>query len=382
MLFFNLMMMSCASTMMIAALRAAIYLRRSKGEKGNTKAQFNRIKARIDELVKDGIIAPVDFKVQGYDLDGKRRKVLFNGGDIWNEGNRKSAFSVLSDREVITELFDEMAKGKYDVVYAESLDRFTRDPIEIGRSKMLELYRDKGKSFLSLTSNEGFTPDDLLGESVAITSLLWSGYAKRQEIAKGQAARIGSSLDKGYLLGPKPEFIGSGTKGAGLDYRKAWKLMEAYGETEKGRLKSPSAIALAIGKVNADGSGDNKWASTWYARFRDWNKLGVLDDWLTMVEQMNQWIENQPDRYAAITFKSNKRWQRLFKASRGFIGYPAGVHVAGTDEFVLFPNPVEIGLDILADVEDPLTIQSFKVNRVKVGSKKLLSAQTQPRGKK
>ena len=45
--------------------KTAIYLRRSKGEGGSTKAQLERIKPKIKELQTKGKIYPVDFAIVG-----------------------------------------------------------------------------------------------------------------------------------------------------------------------------------------------------------------------------------------------------------------------------------------------------------------------------
>ena len=337
-------------------LRAAVYLRRSEGESGSTQAQLDRILPLIEELEKKGAIYKVDRRVVGRDIAKKRR---FNArtdlalpGDIHNEGEGASGFSV-DNRPVMQGLFQRLEKDEYDVVLTETLDRLGRDYAELAFFA-LPMWREKGKTFFSLTDGD-YLSDDPLTEAVINTKLTWGGIAKKGEIKKAEKGRVGGAIDRGFFKSSSPEFLGTKGKQHGLNYRKAWALMQAYGEKPNGNVNNASAIAKEFGK-------DNKWALSWYKRLKAYDELGALEGWLTAYEAINAFTEALGG-YPRNQWRSNPMLKRIVKASSGFFGYPAGVNVAGTDEFVTFPNPVMVGLDALASVDDPQELEAFMVER-------------------
>jgi len=354
--------------------RMAVYIRRSEGESGNTKKQLARIRKQLKELEKSGKIAKLNMNIVGRDIEKKRRFNAKNDlalqGDIYNEGDRQSGFK-FEERPVFLELLRRMKEGQYDGIIVESMNRIARDFAGLSRLA-LPVWREDGKVILSLSDNQ-VLDDDRTNEAIINSQMTWGGIGKLGEIAKAETARLGDSVDKGYFKGSNPEFLGSGTKGAGLDYRRAYNLMKAYGENDRGNLNSPTAVGAEFKK-------DNKWASLWYKKLRGYDETGVLEDWLKSVEEINQFIRNIGG-YPGNAYKSTAV-KNILKSSTGFFAYPAGVNPAGTDEFVMFPVPIKVGLQELADNENPLEIESFEVKRTKLGSRKLHPIQTQPRSRK
>ena len=149
--------------------KVAVYIRRSKGESGDTKSQLNRIKKQIQKLVKDGKIKNVDFNIVGKDFDQKDRfnpaRDLSKQGDVFNEGDGKSAFGNAKKRPVLNELLRRMREGQYDAVIAESLDRFSRDPLDFA-TVALDLWREEDKQFASLTESVAYGSKNQLHEPI------------------------------------------------------------------------------------------------------------------------------------------------------------------------------------------------------------------------
>ena len=100
----------------------AVYLRRSQGETGDTKAQFDRIKSKISELEKSKQIKKLNRAIVGRDIDSKQRfnaeRDLAKTGDIYNEGNGLSGFK-FEERPVLVELIRRMREGQYDGILVE-----------------------------------------------------------------------------------------------------------------------------------------------------------------------------------------------------------------------------------------------------------------------
>jgi DNA invertase Pin-like site-specific DNA recombinase len=374
--------------------KAALYIRRSQGERGSTKGQLQRVKKIVQGLEKEGKIAKFNYGIQGRSIDKKYRGTKFDGkSDIWNEGDGKSAFGRIEEREVLVELLSELNKGTYDVVIMETLDRLTRDPIEIGSAGVVDLYRRKGKSFQSLTNDEmAFEPDNPTGEMIAIALLGFTTLSKKAEIMKAKEALTGdtgeSALDRGFVRGNTPEYLGRDTKSAGVSYRKLWNLFEAAGEqidkeTGKGKgiPNGTTELARLMGKVDWSAQRqthipNTKWIRQWYARMNAWNDLGVLEDWLKSYEAINQYISNVGPKHKH-NYKNDAGIKRILTAVRGFMAYPAGLNPKGTMEFVVFPKPHKVGLAEIASVDNPTSLAKFKVIRKPLGSKKLTDVQRQ-----
>ena len=379
--------------------KVAIYLRKSQGEKGSIIEQLNRIKPLIKQLEKDGKIAKVNWGIRGRSIDKSYRGTNFDGdGDVLSEGEGKSAFGPLWNREVIEHLKTEVAAGRYDAVMSESLDRISRDPMELGESGWVDLYRRKGKTLQSLTNDDmAFEPDNPTGEMIAVALLGFGKLGKLIEIEKSKETMTSttsgtSSMDKGFIRGLHAEFNGRDTKNAGLDYRRAWELMKAAGEqldengNSLGIPKDTVEIAKMMGKTDWAPSiqkhkANTKWVRSWYQKMKGWDDLKVLDDWLEVVEAINQYVINLGPQQKK-NFKNDVGLQRILYASKGFMGYPAGLHPTlksqkDKPEFVIFPNPLKIGFDKLAEFKNPLDIEGFKVIRKPLGRKKITAVQSQ-----
>lgn len=366
--------------------KTAIYLRRSKGETGNTKAQFERIVAQLKKLEKEGKIAKLNMQVVGRDIEGKKQfrsdRDLVLEGDIFNEGNGQSAFANAQDRPVLNELLRRMREGEYEAVIAESLDRFSRDPLDFS-PVALDLWRDNAKVFWGLSDNIGYGDGNPLSESIITSLLMWGGEGAKTAIDKSLDA-LETKMNKGFISSRlKADLVGSGTKNAGIDYRRFWKLAQAFGENAKGRLNSPSAVGREFKR-------DHTWASNTYEMFKQWDSFklpdgrSALEAWFDAVDALNQFILSLPYSSPRYSFKS-KEVTQLLKTANGFINYPAGVNPSdkyklGRSQFIQFPNPTDFDLEVLATTPDPRVIPNWSVTRVPVMGMDLMKYQTQFRG--
>jgi len=366
--------------------KVAVYLRRSKGETGNTKKQFDRILKDLKRLEDEGKIAKLDMRIVGRDITAKKQfrsdRDLILEGDIFNEGNGQSAFDNAQNRVVLNELLRRMREGEYEAVIAESLDRYSRDPLDFS-PVALDLWRDNAKVFWGLKDNIGYGDGNPLSESIITSLLMWGGEGVRGAIDKSLDA-LEEKMNKGFISSRlKADLIGSGTKNAGIDYRKFWKIAQAFGENEKGRLNSPSSVGKEFGR-------DHTWASNNYQMFKQWNSFKLVDGrtaleaWLDTVDALNQFIRERPFKSDKISFKQPEVVQ-LLKTSNGFINYPAGINPSqkykvGRSQFIQFPNPTDFDLDELSITKDPRTIPGWSVTRVPVMGMDLMKYQTQFRG--
>jgi len=371
--------------------KTAIYLRRSKGEGGSTKAQLDRIKPKIKALQKKGKIYPVDFSIVGKDINKEEtfnaQRDLVKKGDVFNDGEGASAFDSARERPVLNELLKRVKNGEYDMVIAESLDRYSRDPMDFALVG-LDLWRKDDKLFWGLSDNRGYGTKDAFNEAIITTQLMWGGEGKKQESQKSIAS-LDKKLDRGFITSRmKAEFVGSGTKNAGLDYRRFWDIAQAFGETPEGRLVTPTKVGEIFGR-------DHTWAQNTYQMFKQWNSVKIkpdltaLEGWLNTVEAINEFILNQPSKYPKVNYKSRET-QNLLSNSNGFINYPAGLapsekYPLGKSQFIQFPYPLDFDFEQLAITEKPNEdIPNWKVSREKMSKKdrgKLLKFQTQFRGK-
>lgn len=365
--------------------KVAVLVRRSQGETGTPKDQLARIMPIIEKLEKKGKIAKVKRAIVGKDIDGKkkfkRERDLIVKGDIFNEGRGTSAGAFKpADRPVLMELLRRMKEGQYEAVLAENMDRFSRDPLSFA-AVALPLWREDKKIFWGLADNEGWganlTPHE---ESIIVTKLMWGGEAKK---AEGQKSRkqLRQAIYRGSLTGSKPEWLGAKSKAHGLDYRAAWEEMVRNGENAEGNVRNPTAIAEKFGKINkSTGAGDNKWTKAWYEKMKAWNELGVLYNWLDGVEKVNDYIRSlggYPRNQFQLPGVKN-----VINSTKGYFSYPAGVNLANTDLFYIFPDPADLDLEQLAIHKDPTVIEGFEVIEEPVGNRNLVLAQTQPRAKK
>ena len=359
--------------------KVAVLLRRSQGETGTTKEQLERIMPIILDLEKKGKIKKLNRGIVGKDIEGKKRfkrsRDLMLKGDFFNEGRGTSAGAFKPDeRPVLMELLKRMKLGQYEAVIAENMDRYSRDPLSFA-AVALDLWRDDNKIFWGLADNEGWgaqlSPHE---ESIIVTKLMWGGEAKKAEARKARKS-LAKAIYRGSITGSKPEWLGSKSKTHGLDYRKAWDEMNMVGHNEDGNLNESTRIGKLFNK-------DNKWANLWYQKMRRYNQLKVLGEWLDGIDKVNNFIrlENVQPR---VAFKQTPV-KNILNSTKGFFAYPAGVLIANTNDFVVFPNPNDLDFEQLAIHKDASTIPDFEVEVTELGDSQfdLNIAQTQPRAKK
>ncbi len=354
--------------------------RRSAGEGGSTASQLEQLISFFEPLEKAGVIAKVDRRVKGRDPTKKEWKGvdLDRPGDIHNEGEGTGGFS-LKGRPVMMHGIKALRNDEYDAMGAVSIDRLARNYGALARygydlwgerEQPKLLYGFAEKLGLGDTGEQG-----IVNEKVLASLMEWGGLAKTLEIAKGEKKRKGTNVDKGYLLGARPELLGFTYKGKtnkGTPYRAAWEAIQAN--------LNGAQVARAARKFAKDGSPQASWTRTWKPRLMGYFDAGVLEDWLSAVEAMNQYIRDLGG-YPKNAFKS-REVSNILRSSAGFFSYPAGVLLrgpGGVQEFVTFPNPLDIGLDLLAETEDASTLEGFKVNRDEYDGRELLKIQTQPR---
>jgi len=367
--------------------RMAVYLRRSEGESGSTEAQLNRIIEKIEKFERSGAIQKIDRNIFGRDITKKERfnaeRDLAKVGDIYNEGEGASGFK-FKDRPVLAELIKRLENNEYDGIIVESMNRVARDFSGLARF-LLPLWREQGKVIYSLIDGQQLD-GNRTNEAIINSQMTWGGIGKLEEIAKAEEVRTGSAVDKGYFKGSQPEWLGKTYRGVTygfLDYRKAYELMKAAGLNSKGNLANAAEIAKIMGKTYRDrGSikGDNKWANIWWNKMRGYDDAGVLEQWLDNYEAITQFIRNQ-GAYPKSSYKQPPV-VNIIKSTTGYMAYPAGVNPAGSNEFVIFPNPLDVGLQELADNPDPLMIEGWQVIREPLSERVLLPTQTQPASRK
>ncbi|MDC0341436.1 recombinase family protein [Candidatus Poseidoniaceae archaeon] len=368
----------------------AIYLRRSKGESGSTLNQLEDLLPTIELLEKKGLLKKIDKRIVGKSIDKKYKfsseRDLKLEGDIFNEGEGASGFKV-ANRPVFMELLDRLKEGQYDGIIAAKMDRFARNYGAFSRYAY-ELFGDEQldkdkKMFWGLQEQMGLGVPGFEGETMnaMISSLMdWGALAKKQEIIGAEKRRKGTNVDKGYLLGSKPEWPGKEYKkkvSKGVNYRAAW-------ESHKEGLTDYQA-AIAAGKRVYDARyqswrGDTKWAKLWLTRMKAYEELGIIDNWLDSIDAVYDFI-NSLGAYPKVNFKSTEV-TNLLKSTAGYFAYPAGVNLANTDEFIIFPYPLDIGIDRLASTKNALDLEDFEVLRELVGDRELNLYQTQPRAAK
>ena len=72
----------------------------------------------------------------------------------------------------------------------------------------------------------------------------------------------------------------------------------------------------------------------------------------------------------------------MLRSTAGYFAYPAGVNLGGTNDFIVFPNPLLIGIDRLASTKNALDLDDFEVKRTTLTDEEkaaLNVVQTQPR---
>jgi len=353
----------------------AVYLRRSQGETGDTKAQLARIDKKLNKLEKSKTIKKLNRKVVGRDINGKIKfnadRDLIVSGDIFNEGNGQSGFK-FEERPVLIELIKRMREGEYDGIIVESMDRFARDFAGLSHLA-LPLWREEGKVIYALESGQTLDANRT-NEAIINSQMTWGGIGKQTEISKSKQALRGK-IAQGYLSGSRVQFLGDKSKAGntGVDYRKLWNVSKASGENANGNPNNGTQIGRMFGR-------DNKFVNLWYGKMKNFDELGVLDNWLKAVEAMNTFVRENGGEYPRRFFTTNKA-KRLFDRTRGYFGYPAGVNLAGTNTFVRFSYPLDFDLEELAtskNVPDGYVVEEEITAEQKSN---LNVAQTQPRAR-
>ena len=176
--------------------KAAVYLRRSKGESGTTKDQLRRIQPVIDMLIDEKKIStPI----------------------IVDEGRSESGFDI--DRPEFAMLMGKVDAGEVDIILAESLDRIARDALVLGDNAGRQLLN--GLELYSINDDTMFTYDDLDSKMMGTILMEVGGRAKKGEILKGQIALMGrkkktaagtikditgTSSEKGHMASPEMDW--------------------------------------------------------------------------------------------------------------------------------------------------------------------------------
>lgn len=357
----------------LSGKKFAIYLRKSAGEKGTTKKQLQRIDRDIAAL-EEATGMKIDRRIVGKDINKKVRfkasRDLAKEGDIFNEGEGATGFKI-KNRQVWQHLYRLLEEGEYDGVAIETFDRLSRDIHGLAHFA-LPLWREDGKIILGFDGS--YLDDDLSNEYLLGVTSNAASLTKAQEIEKSKKGRA-DAIDIGFVKAGRPEFIGSGTKNAGLSYRDAYNAMLEAGENRNGGLMNPTMVGAKFGK-------DNKWASLWYLKMKEYDRLGVLESWLASVEAFNQFIIDKGG-YPSVKWKTDKEVANIKKYTAGYFAYPAGIKVEQTKEFVQFPSPMNFDFDILSDLDDPRDYPNnmFRVRRVKTIPSNLSTVQIQGRSR-
>ena len=357
----------------------AVYLRRSKGESGTTSDQLEQLDALITKYEKQGM-KKVNRGIVGRDITKERKGVLFEGpGMIFNEGDGFSGYNV-AERPVFMELIKRLREGQYDGVIAVSMDRYARNYGALSRYAY-DLWGEETPPRLFYGESEKMGLGEagmrgVINEKVLASLMEWGGLAKTLEILKGEKKRTGSNVDKGYLLGSKPEWMGKvykGKTGGSVDYRAVY----------EGILKGDSTVKLGriAKKYDKQGQPLTSFARVWKPRLVGYARMGVLTTWLENYEAVTAYIKD----YGAQPKSSYKSQEvsNLLKATAGYFAYPNGVVLKNVDtgerEFVIFPSPLSIGLDRLAATSNALDLEDFDVQRTAYDGRDLDFFQTQPR---
>jgi len=361
--------------------KVAVYLRRSKGESGTTKDQWEALEPEVDELIKKRIIKKFNKGVKGRDIDKKRMGIDMSiKGDIYNEGEGASGFNI-AERRVFMGLVNDLRKGKYDAVLSLDFSRLARNYGALSRYAY-DLWGEQSPAILfwGLTENMGLGQQGQQGtinEKVLASLMEWGGLAKTLEIQKGEKKRVSGNVERGYLLGSRPEWLGKTYRGKtskGVKYRDAWQAIVEG--------KRTGAISRAAGKFSKDGSPDSGFVRNWKNRMIAYHEMGVLEGWIDAVEAVNQYIADLGG-YPKVAIKTTAV-KNILKATSGYFAYPGGVLLVDPEskmvEFVEFPYPLDIGLERLAETDDARTLDDFIVLRSEPDSTKDYNPfQTQPR---
>lgn len=360
--------------------KVAIYLRRSKGEGGSTKEQLKNLFDTITMLEENGEIKKIDRRIVGRDIDKKRRGVdLKLKGDIFNEGEAESGYKV-AERPVFIDLVERLRKGEYDGVLAVSMDRYARNYGALSRYAYdTWAEQDPPAFFHGLTNGKTLGSFDPVEEAVVNTEMTWGGVTKQTEIKKAEKKRVTTNVDRGYLLGSRPEWIGKvyrGKTSRGVPYREVYEVLRKGGDSR--------AFAIAGQKYDKTGKPERGFYRNWAGRLQGYADLGVIDDWLDNIDKVNRFIVSLSPSQPKTGYKLAAN---LLKATAGYFAYPAGVMLVnpndGSKKFVEFPNPKKLDFTELNEVKDASNIKGFNVKVTEYDGEDLHLLQTQPRsGKK
>lgn len=347
--------------------KVAIYLRRSKGEGGATIDQLASVMQTIERWEKDGIIQKVNRGVKGRSIDKKYRGVNLDlEGDIFNEGEAESGFKV-EERKVFVDLVKRLRKGEYDGVIAIDMERFARDFGALS-AFAYDTWREQDipsfyhgiidKLTLGTTTTDSFTD-----EAIVNSKMTWGGVATRGNIKKGERKRKTTTVDRGYFLGSKPEWLGKQYRGntqtRPVYYRRAWESLRTGG--------SSTDVAREAGKFQKNGQPDRKFAQNWGKRLQGYHDMGVLEDWLENVEDLTEYIRQKSPTQPKTGYKLT---DNIRTNTAGYFAYPNGVLIVdeetGKRELVRFPKPNDFDFDELNANKDPSNVEGYDVTREEI----------------
>ena len=368
--------------------KAAVYLRASQGKGTKIKAQWELVRPFIEELVDKGYLKVFDYNIKGKSWSRAWRGVkLDKRGDVFNEGI-KSGFSI-AERPVLANLFEQVNKGKYDTIIVWDLERLGRNYMDLAYTVRDPVVED-GAEIYSLKDDQVIFDDiDFLERLGIILGIEVGGEKKKGEIESAKKAS-GTKRVVGYSAGTMPS-IGQKRKTGpdrrpDIPWRSVWLRMKS--EEAKGNVhpdSTPQAPRLAgkvTGQIALDfnqrkttnplsknfNTGNNAWTKKFYARYKQMEELGVIDDWLDVIDELREYAlkakgENQVNKL-----------YRLFGHVSGWVLYPAGVFFEdfdknrkglGTGIVVNYPNPKGM-IEKLYEVDDPRILPNYEVSITEV----------------
>ena len=392
-------------------LRGAVYLRKSAGEGGTTDAQLERILPKIEKLEQTGIIKPLNRTIVGKDIDRKKKfdkkKDLAIIGDFYNEGESQSGFT--ADRPVLVELLRRVENDEYDIIIAETTDRFARDSLILGHLFYTALQKGIPMYAISEDAIIGYDKRYLTDKATAIALTEFGGLAKQFEIQKSKEAKTGTTeevFEGGKLLGIAKDITGSTLEKGNLttpelDWKKflsgEMNIQQAYNitinwptMTREGQLTFKNGRALS----DAVGATSRSWARTWWPLFTSWERLGVGQEYVDNIQAMVDFLKtikspNTGKPYSRIgdivVYKTDKRGrerpaptaspkqvENLLKWTVAYRKYPAGVNLADSITFVKWPSPIKVGIEKLANTDDPRVLDNWNIEQRNLTKNELL----------
>ena len=360
--------------------KVAVYIRASQGDAEKVGKQWDIVRPWIEFMRSKRKIGAFDYHIRGKSFvkaGGWRGVDVDRRGDIWNEGIQ-SGFQ-LQNRPVLEALFDELNKGRYQAVIVYDFERIARNYDDLAYITYEPRYNDDA-AFYDILNDLLLTKDtEFLPRLGIILGIEVGGEKKRGEIEKG-IETVDLKLATGFVAGGLFDLGQAWKDKAGrrpaFPWRRLWHRFLSEGESRASTPEIPKAanvtnIALDFGKSSIDKKtgelkGNAKWAQKWFKRMSWMNQMGVLDDWLDVVEQVSERAVKARGRV-----QNEKVWN-LLEYLTGWLNHPAGLWYERKvpksvppkfDDvgFVKFPHPLEIGLDALMETADPRTLKGWEV---------------------